>query len=727
MHLRIATAMRVLGFVLGGFFALSAAIVLFVWASFDASRAGAGMAQYFHDQYQRTLHLGEEPILRMRPFPVLELRKVSLSEPGKSAPFASAERIRIKLQLIPLLLHQTVMQSIAFEKLELNLAHTPDQGWNLADLLAGGEGLQEMPWLVQLDRLDVDNAQLNLEDKATNTKLSLTELGLHTGSLRNAVPGNVQVRGVAHPAGSNEEVKLSIEAHYTLKEQLAAGQLDRLHIQFDGDTLGLKGASCNLDGNGLVWQTGGNKLNLAGASLHLRGALGEQALEFSGDLATLARDGVGLDGKDWKADLVIRKLDRETRLHADIPTLSKTPDGFQAAVFHSSVEHHSGKQSLNFKADGPMNVDFNHGVVSLPVSQGALNLESTLLRGGKANLPLKGKVVWHRAGEKQVNTIELALSLLSGKDALDLAGTLQQVWPPRGQMDVGTAHLDLDRLLTPVGLQDGLANALPALGEASLTGKLNLAQLRARGIRLNTLKGALNLDQGKLALNGLQADLYSGKLSGDLVEELGSGHFDFKGEFEQIALWPLARDLGRRLPLAGEFSGSHTLSGSFKAGQPVTASLQGAVRWKIQNGSIQGLDMARSLREFHTSIRAGKATARSSSVSENMLITAASSRFVFDNGKLVADSIVAGNDWLSLSGSGTADLNSDEIDFSLKTDILPKVATTSARDLIDLRGKPIPIRLKGKSVGPDVRFEPTLQLAASNTRKMLAPVHRVSR
>lgn len=725
MHLRIATAMRVLGFVLGGFFALSATIVLFVWASFDASRAGAGLTQYFHDQYQRTLHLGEEPILRMRPFPVLELRKVSLSEVGKSAPFATAERVRIKLQLIPLLLHQTVMQSIALQKLELNLVHTQDQGWNLADLLAGGEGLQEMPWLVQLDKLDVDEAQVNLEDKATNTKLSLTQLGLHTGSLRNAIPGNLQLHGVARAAG-DEEVKVKVEAHYTLKEQLAAGQLDHLHIQLDGDTLGLKGASCNLDSNTLVWQMGGNKLDLAGASLRLRGALGEQALEFSGDLASLARDGAGLDGKDWKTNLVVRKLDRETRLHADIPALSKTQDGFQAAVFHTSVEQRSGKQGLNFKADGPMNVDFTHGVLTLPTTQGMLDLESTLLRGGKASLPLKGKVVWHRATDKQASSTELALSVFSGKDSLDLNGSLQQFWPLRGQMDASTAHLDLDRLLTPSGLQDGLANALPTLGDASLTGRLNLAQLRAKGFRLNTLKASLSLDQGKLALSGLQADLYSGKLSGDILEELGSGHFDFKGEFEQIALWPLARDLGRRLPLAGEFSGSHSLSGSFKAGQPMVASLQGAIRWKIQNGSVQGLDMARSLREFHPSIRAGKATARSSSVSENMLITTANSRFVLDNGKLVADSIVASNDWLSLSGSGTADLNSDEIDFSLKTDILPKVAATPARDLIDLRGKPIPIRLKGKSVGPDVRYEPTLQLAASNTRNV-APAHKVSR
>ncbi|MBK9395347.1 MAG: hypothetical protein IPN40_16350 [Uliginosibacterium sp.] len=61
MSLRIATLTRVLGFLLGGFFAVSLAVLLFIWVSFDSSRVSTTLSQYFRDQYQRSLRIGEAP------------------------------------------------------------------------------------------------------------------------------------------------------------------------------------------------------------------------------------------------------------------------------------------------------------------------------------------------------------------------------------------------------------------------------------------------------------------------------------------------------------------------------------------------------------------------------------------------------------------------------------------------------------------------------------------
>jgi AsmA protein len=133
------------------------------------------------------------------------------------------------------------------------------------------------------------------------------------------------------------------------------------------------------------------------------------------------------------------------------------------------------------------------------------------------------------------------------------------------------------------------------------------------------------------------------------------------------------------------------------------------MRWRLQNGAFQGVDLARSLRDFRSAIRAGSATARTPSASEQTPLSAASSRFVLDRGRLQAERIVATNDWLSLDGSGSADLRSEELDFVFAASLSPRIANTAARDLADIRGKPLPIRLKGKLARPDVRFEPGLK------------------
>lgn len=715
--------MRVLGFLLGGFFAVSLAILLFVWISFDSGRAGNSLIQYFHDQYQRTLRLGEVPRLRMRPFPVLELRKISLSEPGKGEVFASLDALSLDLELMPLLLRQTVIKSASLRKADIHLVRKPNGSWNASDLLAGGAGLQALPWQAQLERFELTESQLSFDDQGTASHFVLSDVSLSTGALLNNLPGTFALRGQAlGSTATGDEVKLRAEGHYVLHERLVAGRIDQLRVHLDGDAFGLKGATGSLQAAGLIWREGGQRLDVAGGLLSLRGALGEQALDFSAELPAFGREGVGVQGKDWKARLVVRARERETRVEGSLPALLPTTEGFRADALAFKLDHRAGKQALALELASPLAVDFKQGTLSVSNAQGKLAAEHTALRGGKASLPVKAKFAWRMASASQPAVSNIDLVLSRGRDALAFNGELQSLWPLDGRLDLSSSRLDLDSLFVPAGFQEVCGNALPALATARLNGKLSLMQLRlAGGLRLASLKAPLALAKGSLALAGLQAELYTGKLDGDLAVDAASGNFDFKGEFGEIALAPLAKDLQQRLPFSGDFGGSYAFTGQFKPGVALGESLQGAVRWKLQNGALQGFDLARSLRDFRGAIRAGKATARTPAASEVTPISSASSRFVFDHGKLVAESVAANNDWLSLNGSGSADLKAGEIDFALAANLLPKITTSAARDLADLRGKPLPIRLKGKPANPDVRFEPGLKIVAPAANGKAAP------
>lgn len=711
MSLRIATLTRVLGFLLGGVCAVSLVALLFIWVTFDAARVTTTVSQYFRDQYQRSVRIGEAPRLRLRPLPVLELGSVSVSEPGKSAAFATVEGLSLDLALVPLLLRQTVVTGARVQRAEIQFVRDADGNWNARDLLAGGAGLQALPWPVQIERLHVDGATLRFHDVASDSRVVFSDVALQTGALRDQVPGSFSLRGTAlGEAASGDEVKLRIDGRYTLAQQLVAGRVDQLAVRLDGDAFGLKGATGSLQAAGVIWQRGGEGIDLASATLALRGALGEQALDASAELPALGRDGLRVRGKDWKARLVVRARDRETRVEAELPAPTPSDQGFKAESLSLKFAHRSGKQALALQAASPLDVDVDQGVVRAPGMRGSVTAEHPALQAGKASLPLQAQLAWQRSRAAQPGKTTLSVALSHGRETLTANAALQTLWPLAGQLSLLSNLFDLGGVFVPAGVLGVLGDAGAVLTEAQLSGQLDLAQLRLdNGVRLTSLKAPFTLASGRLVLPGAEAELYRGTLGGELALELASRRFTSKGEFSGVALGPLAKDSRQQLSLSGDLSGSFALNGALVPGAPLAANLQGAMRWRLQNGAFQGVDLARSLRDFRGAIRAGSATARTPSASEQTPLSAASSRFVLDRGRLQAERIVATNDWLSLDGSGSADLRSEELDFVFAASLSPRIANTAARDLADIRGKPLPIRLKGKLARPDVRFEPGLK------------------
>jgi AsmA protein len=159
--------------------------------------------------------------------------------------------------------------------------------------------------------------------------------------------------------------------------------------------------------------------------------------------------------------------------------------------------------------------------------------------------------------------------------------------------------------------------------------------------------------------------------------------------------------------------GTYKLATMLRADKSPLAELNGAVRWNLANSAIRGVDLVRSLREFRPAITAGKQSARTPVDAETTELGAASSRFLLAGGKVQADSIQSRNSWLALNGAGSADLLSDELDFTLQASLLPGMNAMAAKDLADLRSKPITLRLKGPLMRPDVRYEPSLAVGTS--------------
>ncbi|MBK9395346.1 MAG: hypothetical protein IPN40_16345 [Uliginosibacterium sp.] len=166
-----------------------------------------------------------------------------MSEPGKSEVFATLDALSLDLELMPLLLPEVRLSSkgARLTKAEIHFVRSVAGSWNASDLLAGGTGLQALPWPVQIERLHVNDSTLKLSDLATASHFVLSDVSLLTGALRDKSPGSFALRGVAlGEAANGDEVKLRAEGRYTLADQLVAGRIDQLNVRLDGDAWGLK-------------------------------------------------------------------------------------------------------------------------------------------------------------------------------------------------------------------------------------------------------------------------------------------------------------------------------------------------------------------------------------------------------------------------------------------------------------------------------------------------------
>ena len=707
MSHRIATFMRLLGFVLGGGFAVSVAVFFFVWASFDANHASQELTQYFSNQYQRRLSLGAPPSLHFRPFPVLELHLVNLSEPSEQVPFASADSVVAGLQLMPLLLRKMVVQRLEIRQPSLNLVRDKNGAWNAEDLLAEGAGLQDLPWRMELDSLEIVGGRLSLDDQQAAHRASLEDFMLRTGPLRDASSGAFDLRAnLALADGKAERLSLRGGGRYFLQEALVVGRLDRLSFNLKGDYRDIRNVLGTIEIAGLDWQEAGNLLNASDARGRLQGVKDKMPWELAFELPLLSRDGASLQGRNWKASLVSRGATSETRAELGLPYPVATGGGFIADGAYFKLDRHLDKQVLTLDLGGRLGVDFRHAELNLADLNGRLEMVAhPTLKQAKTSLALRGKVVWH--GEaSSTERLEAGLSLGSGKESLNLSSSLQEFWPPKGRLDLNSPHLDLDALFKAEVLGKGLVDALPELGAASLRGRLELAQLRFGGVRLGRLNSTFNLEGDRLEFSNVEALLYGGKLGGALSLEEKTRELGFKGEFEGLALETLAKDVGLRLPLAGELGGSFALRTSLAAGQSSVDGLQGAIRWKLQNGALLGVDLGRGLRELKSAVSQGRAGVRKSRMGESTPLKRAASRFVFDKGSMSAESLEAANDWLSLSSRGSVDLIKREMDFSLGLRLLPGVSRSAFSELKALGGKPIPVRLAGAMNCPELRHDP---------------------
>ncbi len=623
----------------------------------------------------RDLKIEGDIELSLFPWLGVELGAMELSnaEGFGPEPFARFEAVDVHIKLLPLLRKEVEMDTIALHGLQLSLGRNARGVSNWDDLVKpAAPAAQAVPEKVPAEPAEaaaspaeaiaalaiggirIEQARVVWDDRQTAQRVAVNNLNLISGALRLNQAFPVELDFDVETAQPQLTGHIRFAAQLLLDLATQRYRLDKMELagKLAGETLPGGRLEANMGADvaaDLKLQTLAVKgLTLAALGLELKGDVnGKQIIDapsFSGRLAS--NEFVPRDITDTLA-ITLPEM-------ADPSVLSK------AAL------------SLGFSAD---------------LNQAAIN-------------SLK---------------LQLDQSIISGK------ASVKNFTKPAIRYDLTLDEIDADRYLPPPSEKKETAAAAKTTPGTATTGgaaQLPLEMLRGLDIdgtaRINKLKimnlrsrdvhATLVAKNGLLRLHPLGAKLYQGGYQGDLSLDVRKDT-PLLGMDEKLAgvqAGPLLKDFMGKDYVTGQANFTAKMTARGIDPMAIRKSLNGNAAFSFADGAVNGVNIAQLLRNAMAAYQ--KKPAPKDEVKQTDFALLRGSVTV-KNGLVTNKDLEAKSPLLRVDGKGTAHLVTEKLDYLVKAAVVGSLEGQGGKELEDLKGLTVPIRITGSFSDPKFNVE----------------------
>ena len=344
-----------------------------------------------------------------------------------------------------------------------------------------------------------------------------------------------------------------------------------------------------------------------------------------------------------------------------------------------------------------------------------------------------------RAGSNQLAinplTIRIDDSTLSGEVSLpDLKSQALR-------FDLAVDAIDVDRYLAPekeksgnsatapavatpgAGAGAAAATALPneALRKLDAIGRMKIGKLKVAKMNLTAVDMSVKAKNGLIKLNPLDANLYSGAYRGNIVVDARgkTPRLTVDENLRGVLAGPLLKDLKGHDPIAGAADVNVALQTMGASADEVKKSLNGSADFAFTKGAINGVNIARMIREAYARIKGTKLPAEEVEQKTDFSELRASLNIV--NGIASNDDFIAMTPLLRINGKGTANLPAETMDYRVQATVVTTLKGEGGEELKDLVGISIPIHVTGSFADPRYALD-TQALAEALAKSKLKDV-----
>jgi len=767
-----------------GAVALLAVLGTVLVASFDPNRYKGPAIDYLQAHYQRRLVLDGPITLHLFPRLEVAVERVSLSEPNQpEVPFARLESARLAVRVLPLLRKQLVVDRVEASGLAVRYRRDEQGRRNFDDLLKPTPptpdqtepGRPAKPMQLDISAITLRDLSLDVDDRKVPARGRLQLAEFSSGRL---APGErAPVKLAATLDFQQPAAKAQLDGSLVL--QLDPGDADRplradardIALRLQGALPGLPKLDTRIAG-ALAWDGGTGAVQAEGLDVKLDADLGTLALADSrlklarlryapADRAiALGQLSVALKGErrppgeaaqPLHADLDWQTLDVQGDRLAGSP-LSGTFGLGGAAAVQGRIE--SGAPAGRFDRFTLPAVRLVLGGASGPTRitgtvQADLAVEPPLKQLTLAPLSLDTRVqnpalraVAVKASGSATASPTAARWVLAGalnEQAFRTDGTVALGGPrPVLQAQATFGELDLDALLPPKAPTAATKSAAsappPSKGGPVVDQPVDLAALRSIDGRvslqagtlrkapyvLGNVKAVATFDDGRLDVNPLSLDTWSGHLGGRVqASAAGAQSVAVALRAERIDIAKALQDVARSDLLEGRGDLALDLRSSGRSVQALKAALDGDAKLQLRDGAVRGVNLAKAIRQFQAALSMQQDAVSQARQTEKTDFSEMSASFRFVNGIGTNRDLDLKSPLLRIGGDGSVNLPTSRLDYTVRAAVTNTTKGQGGADLAALYGLTVPVKLEGPfdALNWRIQWSQVAAGAAGNTVK----------
>ncbi|WP_298716577.1 AsmA family protein [uncultured Oceanisphaera sp.] len=241
---------------------------------------------------------------------------------------------------------------------------------------------------------------------------------------------------------------------------------------------------------------------------------------------------------------------------------------------------------------------------------------------------------------------------------------------------------------------------LSALKSIKVEGRLAADKVLAQGIELEQLDIKVNIDQGKVKLDQVQARLYEGKIEarGELDVNTDPVRFRVQKTLTGVNARELLTAAAGIDYLEGRADLTFDLRGSGLTSDVIKRSVKGTSALKVADGALNGVNIAALIRRAHARVKGLPLPAEEAV--EKTDFSALTADFAIGKGRVSTENLYMASPLLRIDGEGETNLLDESLDVLLNTAIVGSLKGQDGEELSELKNIILPVRISGSYQQP---------------------------
>ena len=296
----------------------------------------------------------------------------------------------------------------------------------------------------------------------------------------------------------------------------------------------------------------------------------------------------------------------------------------------------------------------------------------------------------------EVTVPDIASQALRFKLALD-AIDVDRYLPPEKEMPGDAVPV----AATP-GAAATAASEIPneALRRLDVIGRVTIGKLKAANLNLSEVDMSVKAKDGVIRLHPIDANLYSGTYRGNVTLDARgkSPRTSVEENLTGVLAGPLLQDLQGTGRLTGKANVNIAMRTEGATADEVKRSLNGSATFAFTDGAINGVNVARMIREAYARIKGAKLPPEETEQKTDFSELRGSMHVI--NGVATNNDFIVRTPLLRINGKGTMNLPAETVDYRVAATIVTTLKGQGGEELKDLVGIPIPIHVTGNVADP---------------------------